>query len=253
MSMWVVLLGHLEQQPLSNAWNFSLSWNDPTVSAMYGPSCIVAANTTVAVTNINVFNCPTDVRAQSTYSTTGSGRNDIPKAANLALSSYSPSAGVNGPPNVGADTFGRYTTPDVKHLNNGFADYGIPRRLKTILDGTSNTIAVGEVTYDNDGSWYATQPTCSGFNPQFNAWTISLRLGSNFRVTRNPMNTLPGLGTSAGGVCGQNSAFGSRHTGGANFLFADGSVKFLKNSISMPVYWALSTRAEGEVISSDSY
>ncbi|MGZ6075818.1 MAG: H-X9-DG-CTERM domain-containing protein, partial [Isosphaeraceae bacterium] len=59
--------------------------------------------------------------------------------------------------------------------------------------------------------------------------------------------------------------FRSQHRGGANFLFADGSVHFLKETIDMgnPVYSStlankgvyrnLSTRAGGEVISSDAY
>ena len=43
------------------------------------------------------------------------------------------------------------------------------------------------------------------------------------------------------------------HPGGANMLFADGSVHFLKSSIS-PIPWrALATRGFGEVISADSY
>jgi prepilin-type processing-associated H-X9-DG protein len=45
----------------------------------------------------------------------------------------------------------------------------------------------------------------------------------------------------------------SPHTGGFNALFADGSVHFIKNSISFQVFKALITRASGEVISSDSY
>ena len=45
----------------------------------------------------------------------------------------------------------------------------------------------------------------------------------------------------------------SNHPGGANFLFADGSVHFLKSSINIKTYWALGTKANGEVISSDSY
>jgi prepilin-type processing-associated H-X9-DG protein len=87
----------------------------------------------------------------------------------------------------------------------------------------------------------------------FNAWSVNLRMSSNFRVTKNPLNTLPGMGFSAGGVCGTNAVFGSRHPGGANFLFADGSVKFIKNTINLATWYALSTRNEGEVISSDAY
>jgi prepilin-type N-terminal cleavage/methylation domain-containing protein/prepilin-type processing-associated H-X9-DG protein len=45
----------------------------------------------------------------------------------------------------------------------------------------------------------------------------------------------------------------SMHPGGANVLFADGSVRFLKSSISIPTYWALGTKSNGEVISSDSF
>jgi len=45
----------------------------------------------------------------------------------------------------------------------------------------------------------------------------------------------------------------SNHPGGCNYLFADGSVHFLKSSLGMKTYWALGTKAGGEVISSDSY
>ena len=45
----------------------------------------------------------------------------------------------------------------------------------------------------------------------------------------------------------------SNHPGGVNCLFSDGSVKFIKDSISPQTWMALGTRANGEVISSDSY
>jgi len=45
----------------------------------------------------------------------------------------------------------------------------------------------------------------------------------------------------------------SMHPGGANVLFADGSVHFIKSSISIMNWWALGTKSNGEVISSDSY
>ena len=45
----------------------------------------------------------------------------------------------------------------------------------------------------------------------------------------------------------------SNHPGGANFLFADGGVRFIKSSIAIKTYWALGTKGNGEVVSSDSY
>ena len=45
----------------------------------------------------------------------------------------------------------------------------------------------------------------------------------------------------------------SHHPGGVNMLLCDGSVKFVKNSVAMPTWWALGTMAGGEVVSADAY
>jgi prepilin-type N-terminal cleavage/methylation domain-containing protein/prepilin-type processing-associated H-X9-DG protein len=45
----------------------------------------------------------------------------------------------------------------------------------------------------------------------------------------------------------------SNHPGGANFLFCDGSVRFIKSSIALITYWKIGTRADGDIVSSDSY
>ena len=45
----------------------------------------------------------------------------------------------------------------------------------------------------------------------------------------------------------------SAHPGGVNTAMSDGSVRFIKSSISIFTWWNLGTRADGEVISSDSY
>jgi prepilin-type N-terminal cleavage/methylation domain-containing protein/prepilin-type processing-associated H-X9-DG protein len=57
---------------------------------------------------------------------------------------------------------------------------------------------------------------------------------------------------SGGGWLGASTAC-SNHPGGVNVAMGDGSVKFIKDSISYQTWWALGTRNLGEVLSSDSY
>jgi prepilin-type processing-associated H-X9-DG protein len=64
-----------------------------------------------------------------------------------------------------------------------------------------------------------------------------------------PFDSNPTNYPDDGFVYGANSA----HPGGVNTLFGDGSVKFIKDSIGRNVWWSLGTRANGEVISSDSF
>jgi prepilin-type processing-associated H-X9-DG protein len=49
----------------------------------------------------------------------------------------------------------------------------------------------------------------------------------------------------------REGAYGSGHGGGANVVFADGSVHFLRDSLSLSCLRALSTRAGGEVITEE--
>ena len=46
---------------------------------------------------------------------------------------------------------------------------------------------------------------------------------------------------------------GSPHPGGFNAAFADGSVRFIRNTIKLEVWKAIITRAGGEVIAADQY
>ncbi len=45
----------------------------------------------------------------------------------------------------------------------------------------------------------------------------------------------------------------SNHPGGVNMALMDGSVRFVKDSVGLQAWWALGTRANGEIISSDAY
>jgi prepilin-type processing-associated H-X9-DG protein len=57
---------------------------------------------------------------------------------------------------------------------------------------------------------------------------------------------------SGGGYLAASTAC-SNHPGGVNVSMGDGSVRFIKDAVSIPTWWALGTRNSGEVLSSDSY
>jgi len=91
-------------------------------------------------------------------------------------------------------------------------------------------------------------------------WSIGCTGWSMFNTVQVPNDSqYPIGGCRDGGTPGQfpNDGFSygasSAHPGGANVLFGDGSVKFIKSSISYPTWWGLGTRNGGEVISADSY
>jgi prepilin-type N-terminal cleavage/methylation domain-containing protein/prepilin-type processing-associated H-X9-DG protein len=90
----------------------------------------------------------------------------------------------------------------------------------------------------------------------------SVNIVYNHYNTPNGMSCNPTTGSlsaAAYTTCptceGINSAVtaNSNHPGGVNICFADGSVHFLKDSVSIQTWWGLGTRASGEIISSDSY
>jgi prepilin-type N-terminal cleavage/methylation domain-containing protein/prepilin-type processing-associated H-X9-DG protein len=123
--------------------------------------------------------------------------------------------------------------------------------MKDATDGTSNTILLGERMYfDNvfDSS--------SIINDRIRdwGWTWFGGEGDANLGTTVPINfVLPVNFDSLGGGVQQLlfddriNAFGSMHTGGANFAFADGSVTFMTASISPIVFRALGSREGGEV------
>jgi len=65
-------------------------------------------------------------------------------------------------------------------------------------------------------------------------------------------------GCCGGGPCGladhaEIANSNSQHPGGCNILFGDGHVQFIKSSIDIKIWWAIGTKADGEVIGSDAF
>jgi len=130
-------------------------------------------------------------------------------------------------------------------------------RVADVTDGTSNTFLFGERShfdpyYDRITS---SDASLSGWYSIGNKgpWAFAVLLsGGNWLQhllsTPVPINyRMP----SSGGPTEINDrlcAFGSGHAGGANFAFADGSVRFLSDQTNLATLQALSTRAGGEVV-----
>jgi prepilin-type N-terminal cleavage/methylation domain-containing protein/prepilin-type processing-associated H-X9-DG protein len=136
----------------------------------------------------------------------------------------------------------------------GYFDYrgtAPPPNVASISDGTSNTILAGEVIPSacaDCNFWY--------FNGAYAGTTVPLGWNSNTYPADAPNCYQQWQNSTAPNGCRYSAAakgFVSMHPGGANFLFGDGSVKFLKKSLSLPTYCALGSRAGGEVISADAY
>jgi prepilin-type processing-associated H-X9-DG protein len=171
-------------------------------------------------TRPSTYVCPSDT-AQPYITNSGSGT-----SINAAVGSYALVAGTNGP--------SRGISAAVKFDNTGLFLYFHKKRMADMVDGTSNTLIVGEV-YDGHLS----------NNP--NVWSVGSRHTHCLRTTENPINTAPGAGILYSNT--NNGAFMSRHSGGANFALGDGSVRFLPQNMDLTLYRNLSTIRGGEVAS----
>jgi prepilin-type N-terminal cleavage/methylation domain-containing protein/prepilin-type processing-associated H-X9-DG protein len=152
--------------------------------------------------------------------------------------------------------------------NNGAAS------INKVPDGTSNTIAVGEATQTRHSTSYGPYwgaGTHTGVHGRILQYTPGLVQQSGGVITTTCSGSVCGLqyciaycainapnaqmisGTT--GTAGQNQyawQFGSKHTGGANFVFCDGSVKFLNQSVDyVGVLQVLASPEGGEVPTSN--
>jgi prepilin-type N-terminal cleavage/methylation domain-containing protein/prepilin-type processing-associated H-X9-DG protein len=135
----------------------------------------------------------------------------------------------------------------------GFFDYSTWQTsgINDTTDGTSNSLIVGEVipSAAADSNFYI-------FNGGTAGCTVPLGWNANTFPASDPACNAQWEYAGSPLGCREGSAakgFRSMHPGGANFVFADGSVHFLKNTISMITYCALGSRNGGEVVSSGAY
>ncbi len=262
-SAHTMLLPYLEQRNIYNAINFS---NGISAAA---PGC--AQNVTAQRTTINVFLCPSDLDRLSNADGHVNYCGNAGNAPNSFFCNNSEGAAYNG---VFAST-----------------QCGKPVGFRDITDGLSGTVAFSEKVkgLSNGGTtdssnWDATKPTSSvalltapgagndlNPNPYYQSCLAAAPNTSNlagggialgeYWYDGHPECGMynhvmpPNKWSCSDGNVNDIGAFtaSSRHSGGVNMLMCDGSVRFAKDSINNIVWWAVSTRSLGEVVSADSY
>jgi prepilin-type N-terminal cleavage/methylation domain-containing protein/prepilin-type processing-associated H-X9-DG protein len=210
---WVpFVLPYLEQGAIYDQYDQTSNWYD-------------AANQTSVSTPLQLFQCPATPVANRIYQFYD---------AQPAYSDYNATKGISStlvidglvPP-----------APDPR----GVLVRDVPTRIADILDGTSNTILIAEDAGRPD-LWVMGQVVPDG-----------VALGGGWADDNGPFLLLGSDSSGmAGGPCPLNctniSEPYSFHPGGANFLLADGSVRFLDSAVNIAVMAALVTRAGGEDI-----
>jgi prepilin-type N-terminal cleavage/methylation domain-containing protein/prepilin-type processing-associated H-X9-DG protein len=125
------------------------------------------------------------------------------------------------------------------------ATMGTPERITGIADGSSNTLLVGELTF-NDVTRRATfwAYTYASYN-QSSIGPQSLHLNNRYGNNTAGSGCWTPTTQYADQMC--KRAFGSNHSNGINFVMADGSVRFVSTSADINLLGALATMARGEV------
>jgi prepilin-type N-terminal cleavage/methylation domain-containing protein/prepilin-type processing-associated H-X9-DG protein len=256
-NVMVELMPYIEQQNLQS--NFDKT--KPTGNAA-GPNTGTAGSTTSIASQIVVnFRCPSSqLIPQNNVSGFIFGTNDY--AGNGGTRVYEPTSDVTrrrfaaAKPPAGANPNIIPTGSTVPLYNDGL--FNIVERgdtgtgIKQVTDGLSKTFMFGERNRDDPGGAVGTLTgyTLDGWCGW--AWTSKVNsVGDNLGHASVPINFMmppPPTPSSNLDAWDRISAWGSSHSGGANFCYADASVSFLTDSTDLTVLQALATiRGEEQI------
>ena len=264
---FVLMLPYIEQGNLANSFNYALGSEGPNNPLPMG----FFANSTVGATKLATFQCPSDRQNFFQINPAYQGgflSGPIFTKGNYAVSwgntfwaqDGMPVSSFGGPAMIDPITG---LPPIFRKSAFGFYTVG----MNALTDGSSNTVFAAEIlqgeTYDIRGLMWSTIPGgCSFFsrlppnNPQdfYKTGIFGDYLNNAYFCVSEPGQDLPCTNDNGSNV--DQSAYAgarSRHPGGINVLLGDGSVRFVKNSVNMPVWLGLNTISGGEIVSSDAW
>jgi prepilin-type processing-associated H-X9-DG protein len=216
-----MILPHFEQSALYSSGNFSLPVEQD-------------ANYTTRVADVGAFICPAD-RSPGRYV---AYQADGTPVGLFQTNSYAACYGAG------------LTINDQPESGNGLFRRNLVVRFAEILDGTQSTIALGERGACLVRTPWAGAPTevvspLTGVSTSPGYPGGAVGRGAELVVAHVDETVFNGPGTGP-------DDFYSPHPLGGHFLFADGSVRFVRNSIALTVLRALCTRDMGEIISADA-
>ncbi|MFO0956750.1 MAG: DUF1559 domain-containing protein [Isosphaeraceae bacterium] len=240
------MMPYIEQKILYDAYNQSWNWSAPD-------------NATVVLSKVGTLLCPSVPRA----STRLDGDPQPPStwtATIAAVTDYSPTIGVDD----------RLVAAGLVNASgSGMLPKNTKSRLADVTDGLSNTVAFAEsggrpfvhrkgkgdlgdssTRRVNGGGWcrpasdFSLDGSSLGGTAIPGPCPINCTNGEDIGQVGFPYPYYGSEGTS------EVFAF---HPGGANILMGDGSVRFIKESVSMRIFAGLVTRGASEVISADQY
>jgi prepilin-type N-terminal cleavage/methylation domain-containing protein/prepilin-type processing-associated H-X9-DG protein len=265
------LLPYLEQGPLFNAVNFALPPEVPQIGAMgmgFMPAYLNSnrANATVSRVLVSTFLCPSDPapsgfddwRAANSYF--GNEGSWLCDACDMFPSTIAPGELPRGP-------FYNRSCVRLASLTDGTSQtafFSEKRRGRDLADPRNDLFMMAPATSLTD-----TYLTCTNLDLNM-AMDLTSRMGATWAIgdmTCTTYNHVSGPNTRscagmASGMMDPRASMvnmavqlppSSYHPGGVNVLFGDGSVHYIKDSIALSVWRALSTRNGGEVASSSDY
>jgi prepilin-type N-terminal cleavage/methylation domain-containing protein/prepilin-type processing-associated H-X9-DG protein len=263
-TFFVEMLPYLEEAALYDLWDFKQPFNnvssDPAKSR--------------AGTAMPMLLCPSDQFEQTTFQLTGAAAAFPGTASHGGVGGWYSATSYVG--NYGTGSyyvqFSQFeikpngvffvtgTDPKLKDQKSGGGMHTsvashFNKKVRTILDGTSSTLMMGEKFHQDDffDTWTSNNSGLKMYQVSAWGWLGGMKGTAHVMASSAvPINsTMLNFTNQANNITAQDkrfNAWGSGHPGGVNFLMCDSSVRFVSDTVSPITLTRLSTREEGETI-----